>query len=93
MKKLLIAPRDRASFAFALISVAAIVRPDGSGAIALGGVAHKPWRVEEAEAELPKGARAAMSTLLSNARTTQDNRFKVQLAERTLASVLQEARG
>src|SRR4051794_15877688 len=37
--------RDRASFAFALVSVAAIVQPDGTGRIALGGVAHKPWRI------------------------------------------------
>src|SRR3954464_10686810 len=40
--------RDRASFAFALISVSAIVQPDGTGRVALGGVAHKPWRVEAA---------------------------------------------
>jgi xanthine dehydrogenase YagS FAD-binding subunit len=42
--------RDRASYAFALVSVAAIVQRDGSGRVALGGVAHKPWRVEAAEA-------------------------------------------
>src|SRR5829696_4289380 len=42
--------RDRASYAFALVSVAAIVQRDGSGKVALGGVAHKPWRVEAAEA-------------------------------------------
>src|SRR5687768_540990 len=39
--------RDRASFAFALISVAAIVQRDGTGRVALGGVAHKPWRLEK----------------------------------------------
>ena len=50
--------RDRASYAFALVSVAAIVQRDGSGRVALGGVAHKPWRVEAAEAELPRGAKA-----------------------------------
>ena len=50
--------RDRASYAFALVSVAAIVQPDGNGRVALGGVAHKPWRVEAAEAELPRGAEA-----------------------------------
>ena len=44
--------RDRASYAFALVSVAAVVQRDGSGRVALGGVAHKPWRVEAAEAEL-----------------------------------------
>ena len=42
--------RDRASYAFALVSVAAIVQRDGTGRVALGGVAHKPWRVEAAEA-------------------------------------------
>jgi hypothetical protein len=50
--------RDRASYAFALVSVAAVVQRDGSGRIALGGVAHKPWRVEAAEASLPQGARS-----------------------------------
>ena len=50
--------RDRASYAFALVSVAAIVQRDGSGRVALGGVAHKPWRVEAAEAEMPRGAKA-----------------------------------
>jgi xanthine dehydrogenase YagS FAD-binding subunit len=48
--------RDRASYAFALVSVAAIVQRDGTGRVALGGVAHKPWRVEAAEAEMPRGA-------------------------------------
>src|SRR4051812_40559861 len=48
--------RDRASYAFALVSVAAIVQRDGTGAVALGGVAHKPWRIEAAERELPRGA-------------------------------------
>ena len=85
--------RDRASYAFALISVAAIVHKDGTGRIAVGGVAHKPWRVEEAEAEMPKGARAVSAKLLANARTTPENAFKLKLVERTLASVLAEAKG
>jgi xanthine dehydrogenase YagS FAD-binding subunit len=85
--------RDRASYAFALVSVAAVVQPDGSGRVALGGVAHKPWRVEAAEAELPRGARPAMAAILHGARPTQENAFKVTLAERTLASVLAEAKG
>ena len=85
--------RDRASYAFALVSVAAVVQADGSGRVALGGVAHKPWRVEAAEAELPRGAKAAMAAILRGARPTRDNAFKVTLAERTLASVLAEARG
>jgi xanthine dehydrogenase YagS FAD-binding subunit len=85
--------RDRASYAFALVSVAAVVQPDGSGRVALGGVAHKPWRVEAAEAELPRGAKPAMAAILAGAKPTHDNAFKVTLAERTLASVLAEARG
>jgi xanthine dehydrogenase YagS FAD-binding subunit len=85
--------RDRASYAFALVSVAAIVQRDGSGRVALGGVAHKPWRVEAAEAEMPRGAKAVAAGLLAGARTTHDNAFKLPLAERTLAAVLAEARG
>ncbi|WP_151633275.1 FAD binding domain-containing protein [Noviherbaspirillum aerium] len=83
--------RDRASYAFALVSVAAIVQQDGSGRIALGGVAHKPWRMEAAESDMPRGARAVTSRLLGDARTTQDNAFKVLLVERTLASILNKA--
>ena len=50
--------RDRASYAFALVSVAAVIQRDGSGRVAVGGVAPKPWRVEAAEAEMPHGAKA-----------------------------------
>lgn len=85
--------RDRSSYAFALISVAAIVHADGSGRVALGGVAHRPWRVEEAEAAMPQGARAVVAKLLAGAQTTPDNAFKLKLVERTLASVLAEAKG
>jgi xanthine dehydrogenase YagS FAD-binding subunit len=85
--------RDRASYAFALVSVAAIVQRDGTGRVALGGVAHKPWRVEAAEREMPRGAKAVASALVAGARTTHENRFKVPLVERTLASVLAEAKG
>jgi xanthine dehydrogenase YagS FAD-binding subunit len=85
--------RDRASYAFALVSVAAIVQPDGTGRVALGGVAHKPWRVEAAEAELPRGAQAVTAKLLEGARPTHENAFKLQLAERTLGAVLIEAKG
>jgi xanthine dehydrogenase YagS FAD-binding subunit len=84
--------RDRASYAFALVSVAAIVQRDGTGRVALGGVAHKPWRVEAAEAELPRGAKAAAERLLADAKPTHENAFKVPLVERTLGSVLSEAR-
>ena len=85
--------RDRASYAFALISVAAIVQKDGSGRVALGGVAHKPWRLEASEAEMRRGARAVMAALLADARPTPDNAFKLPLAERTLDAVLSDARG
>ncbi|MEP7297546.1 MAG: xanthine dehydrogenase family protein subunit M [Burkholderiales bacterium] len=84
--------RDRASYAFALVSVAAIVQRDGTGRVALGGVAHKPWRAEAAEAELPRGATAVTRRLFADARPTHDNAFKLQLAERTLASVLAQVR-
>ena len=85
--------RDRASYAFALISIGAIVQRDGSGRVALGGVAHKPWRVEAAEAGMPRGAKAVTEQLLAGARPTPENAFKLPLVERTLASVLAEARG
>jgi xanthine dehydrogenase YagS FAD-binding subunit len=85
--------RDRASFAFALVSVAAIVQRDGTGRVALGGVAHKPWRVEAAEAAMPRGAKAVTAQLLAGARTTDDNAFKLPLAERTLAAVLTDVKG
>lgn len=85
--------RDRASYAFALVSVGAVIHPDGSGRVALGGVAHKPWRLAEAEAELPKGATAVASVLFSGARPTEQNRFKLDLVERVLSAVILEARG
>jgi len=85
--------RDRASYAFALVSVGAIVQPDGTGRVAVGGVAHKPWRVEAAEAELPRGARATAARLMDGAKPAHDNKFKLGLVERTLASVLAEAKG
>jgi len=84
--------RDRASYAFALVSVGAIVQSDGTGRLALGGVAHKPWRVEAAESELPRGAKAVAAKLFAEAQPTRENEFKLTLAERTLAAVLAEAR-
>lgn len=80
--------RDRASYAFALVSVALIQKPDGTGCVALGGVAPKPWRRTDADAALPNGAQAVMTRLLDGARPTQDNTFKLILAERTLATLL-----
>jgi xanthine dehydrogenase YagS FAD-binding subunit len=84
--------RDRASYAFALVSVAAVVQPDGSGRVALGGVAHRPWRVPQSEAAMPQGAKAVTDLLLAGARVTSDNAFKVPLVQRTLAAVLADAR-
>jgi xanthine dehydrogenase YagS FAD-binding subunit len=85
--------RDRASYAFALVSVAAIVQRDGTGRVALGGIAPKPWRVEAAEARMPRGARAVASQLLADAKPTRENAFKLPLVERTLGAVLTEAKG
>ncbi|WP_034949550.1 FAD binding domain-containing protein [Erwinia oleae] len=84
--------RNRASYAFALVSVAAIVQPDGSGRVALGGVAHQPWRVEDADAALPQGAQAVCKHLFADAHPTRENTYKLLLAERTIAAVLTEAR-
>ena len=85
--------RDRASYAFALVSVGAIIQHDGTGRVAVGGIAHKPWRVEAAEAEMPRGARPVAARLLEGAKPTADNAFKLALVERTLAAVLTEAKG
>ena len=84
--------RDRASYAFALVSVAAIVQPDGRGRVALGGVAPRPWRVEAADAEMMNGAKAVAAKLLLGAQPTTQNTFKLKLVERTLAAVLNDAR-
>jgi xanthine dehydrogenase YagS FAD-binding subunit len=83
--------RDRRSYAFALVSVAAVIQPDGTGRVAIGGIAPKPWRVAAADAALPDVALAARA-LLSGARPTEENRFKMTLVERTLASVMDQAR-
>ena len=84
--------RDRSSYAFALVSVAAVLERDGSGRVALGGVAHKPWRVEAAETHLPRGAKVFADALLAGARPSPENAFKITLVQRTLAAVLAEAK-
>ncbi|MFC0406931.1 FAD binding domain-containing protein [Roseomonas elaeocarpi] len=84
--------RDRASYAFALISVASVVQPDGSARVAVGGVAHKPWRVEAAEAEVKRGARPGTAAILAGAKPTDENAFKIPLVERALGVALAEAR-
>ncbi len=96
--------RDRASYAFALVSVAAALdlRDDGTvrdAALVLGGVAHMPWRVASAEQALI-GSRLddtsiamAASRLLAGARPLRHNAFKVELARRSIARALKTARG
>ncbi|WP_342110387.1 xanthine dehydrogenase family protein subunit M [Methylobacterium sp. SI9] len=84
--------RDRASYAYALVSVAAILGKDGSGHVAFGGVAPKPWRVEAAEADLPKGAKAVTDHVFADAKPTHENAYKLKLAERTLGAALNQAR-
>ena len=83
--------RDRASYAFALVSVAAIILPDGTGRLALGGVAPQPWRVLAAEQSMPDGAAAISDRLLAGAHPTADNGFKLMLAQRTIAAVMAQA--
>ncbi|PZQ59613.1 MAG: xanthine dehydrogenase [Sphingomonas taxi] len=92
--------RDRASYAFALFSIAAVVAvEDGvvaSAALAFGGVAHMPWRNAQVEAALigkaPSDAvfEAAADALLDGARGFGSNDFKIPLARRTLVATLRE---
>jgi xanthine dehydrogenase YagS FAD-binding subunit len=84
--------RDRASYAYALVSVAAVIQPDGTGRVAFGGVAPKPWRVAEAEVLIPQGAAAVTARAFQGATPTPDNAFKLPLATRALASILAEAK-
>ena len=82
--------RDRTSYAFATLSVAAIMLPGGKNRFAFGGLAHKPWRVEEAE---KKDTPAAVAeAVLAGARTTPQNAFKVPLLGRMLASIFAQAK-
>ena len=93
--------RDRASYAFALVSVAAALDVRGGviqdAALALGGVAHKPWRRPEAETRLvgrePTDAvfGEAADLLLQGARPASQNGFKVTLARRAIVRALQTA--
>jgi xanthine dehydrogenase YagS FAD-binding subunit len=84
--------RDRSSYAFALVSVAAVLQRDGSGRVALGGVAHKPWRLPAAEQQLPRGGKAVTEQLLAHARVNEDNAFKVTLVQRMLDGLLLDAK-
>jgi len=80
--------RDRASYAFAVVSVALVVQADGAGSVAFGGVAPRPWGSKAADAELRGGATAVTDLLFADARPTEQNAFKLQLAQRTLAGML-----
>jgi xanthine dehydrogenase YagS FAD-binding subunit len=84
--------RDRASYAFAIVSVAAVLQNDGTGRVAYGSVAPRPWRVAAADAALPKGPAAVTAAAFEGARPTHENAFKIPLAERTLALVIAERR-
>ena len=96
--------RDRASYAFALVSVAAVLDMSEDGTIrdirlALGGVAHKPWRATTAEAALRGQApteaafRAAAESELADAVALRDNGFKIELAKRVIVAVLTDLAG
>jgi xanthine dehydrogenase YagS FAD-binding subunit len=95
--------RDRASYAFAVVSVAAALEVEGGIVkdvrLALGGVAHKPWRAWKAEASLKgrpataQSFRAAAETELEDAKPLRDNGFKVELVARAITAVLVELSG
>jgi xanthine dehydrogenase YagS FAD-binding subunit len=68
------------------------IQGDQTGQVAFGGVAPKPWRVPEADASLPRGAAAVVSRAFADARPTEQNKFKIRLAERTLAGIIADAR-
>ncbi len=92
--------RDRASYAFALVSVAAVLRVDDgrikTARLALGGVAHKPWRCTESEqiltGEKPTGTvfQAAADSALKGAKGYRHNAFKIELAKCAIARALSE---
>ena len=93
--------RDRLSYAFALVSVAAALELDGqtirTARLALGGVAHKPWRNGEAEALLQgqtatrKTFEAAADLILREAKPQSTNGFKIELARRAIVRGLEQA--
>jgi xanthine dehydrogenase YagS FAD-binding subunit len=96
--------RDRASYAFALVSVAAALELDAEGRfqdvrLALGGVAHKPWRAWKAEESLRGQSasdacfRIAAEAELADAVGLRDNAFKIELAKRTMVAVLSALAG
>lgn len=95
--------RDRSSYAFALVSVAAALAVENGTVtdvrLALGGVAHKPWRASKAEQALrgqpatEAAFQAAAATELAEATPLRDNAFKIELAQRVIVAVLGELAG
>jgi xanthine dehydrogenase YagS FAD-binding subunit len=93
--------RDRASYAFALVSVAAALELDGStirqARLVLGGVAHKPWRSPEAEAALvgrsvsEASFQQAAEAALTRARPLAHNAYKIELGKRAIVRALMRA--
>ncbi len=93
--------RDRASYAFALVAVAAALELDGNtirqARVVLGGVAHKPWRSREAEAVLARQSvseesfRRAADAALAGARPLAHNAYKVELGKRAVVRALMRA--
>ena len=84
--------RDRASYAYALVSVAAVIQPDGGGRVAFGGVAPRPWRVPAADAAIAQGPAAVTRLAFAGAKPTRDNAYKLPLATRTLAAAIADAK-
>ncbi|UOQ75012.1 hypothetical protein MUN79_16010 [Hymenobacter cellulosilyticus] len=92
--------RDRASYAFALVSAAVGLDVQGgqirSARIALGGVGTKPWRAQEAEqmlvgkAATEENFRAAAAVAVRGAQPREHNRFKVEMVQKTVVQALQE---
>lgn len=80
--------RERASYAFANVSVAMIIADGHSRRLALGGLAHKPWRVEAAEGAPPEGI---ADIVLAGAKPTADNAYKLDLTRRTIAACFGDA--
>jgi len=93
--------RDRASYAFALVSVAAALEMDGNrikqARVAMGGVAHKPWRATEAEKMLigkeatEANFKLAADAEMQNAKPLEHNKFKIELGKRAIVRALQMA--
>jgi len=90
--------RERASYAFATVSVALIATIEEGRVtidrLAFGGLAHKPWRVEQAERAVADAAADSIAdVVLAGAKPTAQNAYKLPLVRRTLAATLEHARG